>query len=462
MHTLNNINGGIRYSENLCQKKGDPKRDSVPVNAGEAQFLSIVTLLDSVSVTGNISDSSGQEGVKNLPDTDSKIQEGAATLLPLPLLCGNLLEEVASGETLQFAWEKCFRKKDTAAGIDHVSMPAAYETYKQNQGKKLQNMLLGCRYRPKPVKRVYIPKRNGERRPLGIPTVEERVVQNAILQVLQTKLEPYFHEYSFGFRPRRSVYDASQVIKQFINEGYTWCADFDIRKFFDNVDHSILGQELKRIIQDSKLLELINSFMKAGTWENGKTCPTDIGIPQGGPLSPLLANVILHRLDMEASRRKLKLIRYADDFIILTRSRRSATRAMHNMSKFLETINLKVNERKTRVILTESLEFLGFAFTGKQTHICRNNIHAFKRTIRFHLKELGQGNMDQQPLLTSYLHGWFAHYARIDDQTQLYDLKNWFCRMMMKYHIPSKLRRELIKTWKRKEASAQSMPQSNG
>ena len=249
-----------------------------------------------------------------------------------------------------------------ASGIDNMPVDELDLYFKDNFDKIIKDVR-ERRYRPNPVRRVYIPKTNGKLRPLGIPTVIDRVLQQAIAQVLTPIYEPIFSDSSYGFRPNRDCHKAMEKSLEYINDGYNYIIDFDIKKYFDTVNHDKLISILRERVFDSDTLHLIRLFLKAGVMEDGLVSPSEEGVPQGGPLSPILSNIYLDKLDKELESRGLKFVRYADDFDIFVKSNKSAKRVKESVKWWIERkLFLEVSEEKTTITRPNGSEFLGFTY----------------------------------------------------------------------------------------------------
>ena len=352
------------------------------------------------------------------------------------------MQRILDRNNLFRALQQVTRNKG-APGVDDMTVMQLPEHLKQTWVGTRQN-LLEERYTPKPVKRVFIPKGNGDQRPLGIPTVQDRLIQQAIAQVLSEQWEPRFHESSFGFRPNRSAHQAITHVQSFVRQGKGWVIDMDLKSFFDEVNHDKLMALLKKNETPGDVLRLINRYLKAPTWVNGKRIASTKGVPQGGPLSPLLSNIVLNELDWELDKRQLSFVRYADDFQILAGSRRAARRIQASLTHFIEsTLRLTVNIEKSAVDRFWKRGFLGFNLARKDARIrvSESAIQKLKRTIRTITRRTRGRKFNQiiEELKTSLL-GWKAYFDISEVLSPLKDLDKWIRR---------KLRCYLWKQWDR-------------
>jgi RNA-directed DNA polymerase len=305
---------------------------------------------------------------------------------------GKLLEKVLDRENLNLAFKRV-KKNDGSHGVDGMKVEELLPYLKQH-GENLKQSLLDGKYRPLPVRRVEIPKPDGGIRLLGIPTAVDRMIQQAIAEVLSPIFEIEFSNYSYGFRPGRNAHKAIEQVQRYINEGYNVVVDLDLEKFFDRVNHDKLMYLLAKRISDKRILKLIRAYLKSGVMLGGLVSPTSEGTPQGGPLSPLLSNVMLHELDNELERRGHRFCRYTDDCNIYVKSKKSGKRVMDSVSQFIEKrLKLKVNRAKSAVDYPTKRKFLGFSFYYLKG-IARIRVHpkSYKR-LKTKLKELtGRSN----------------------------------------------------------------------
>lgn len=272
-----------------------------------------------------------------------------------------MLERILSNENIERAYKKVYANKG-ASGVDGVTTKELAE-YMQANWSSIKEQIRTRTYKPQPVLRVEIPKPNGGVRKLGIPTVTDRVIEQAITQVITPMFEPSFHENSYGFRPNRRCEQAIERLLELFNDGFVWVVDIDLEKFFDNVPQDKLMSYVGRVIRDGDTESLIRKYLKAGVMNQGKYEPTDVGTPQGGNLSPLLSNIMLNELDYELDHRHLNFVRYADDVVIVLKSKAAATRVMYSVTNWIErTLGLKVNATKTKVTPPSKLKYLGFGF----------------------------------------------------------------------------------------------------
>jgi RNA-directed DNA polymerase len=352
-----------------------------------------------------------------------------------PASTEHLMEAICDPENIEAALDAVVRNKG-AAGIDGI-------TVKQLPGilrarwPEIEEQLLQGRYQPQPVRRVRIPKPAGGTRNLGIPTVIDRVIQQAILLRLQPLWDPTFSEHSYGFRPGRSAHQAVAQAQAYVIEGYRFVVDIDLAKFFDRVNHDRLMAAVAVRVSDRRLLRLIRSYLTAGVLDNGLFEDSREGTPQGGPLSPLLSNLVLDDLDKELTRRGLRFCRYADDANIYVRSRRAGERVMASVSRFLTNkLRLKVNEAKSAVARPEERKFLGFSIAndGSERRIASKALDKFKVQIRDRTRRTRGISLTRLVEdLTPYLLGWRGYFGFCQTPRVLTNLEAWIRRRLRSY-----------------------------
>lgn len=343
-----------------------------------------------------------------------------------------LLEQILDKDNLNTAFRRVKSNKG-AHGVDGMEVDELLQ-YLRDNGDQLRQSILDGKYRPNPVRRVEIPKDNGKKRSLGIPTVVDRVIQQAIAQVLTPIYERQFSDNSYGFRPKRSAHDAIKKCQENIQQGYKYAVDMDLEKFFDTVSQSKLIEVLSRTIKDGRVISLIHKYLRAGVVVRNKYEDTEVGVPQGGPLSPILSNIMLTELDKELERRGHRFVRYADDLIILCKSRRSAKRTLDKIIPFIEKgLFLKVNREKTTVDYVGRIKFLGFTFYQHKGY-ARVRIHPKAiAKMKGRIKELtarsnGMGNDSRIKKLRSYIMGWINYFKIADMKKLLLDTDEWMRR----------------------------------
>jgi RNA-directed DNA polymerase len=344
-----------------------------------------------------------------------------------------LIEEACKKGNLKEALRRV-KANAGAAGIDGMSVEELPEYLRENWSRLKEQLYAGT-YKPQAVRRVEIPKGGGGTRKLGIPTVVDRFVQQAVLQVLQKRWDPTFSEFSYGFRPGRSAHQAVAKAQEYIQQGYDWVVDLDLEKFFDRVNHDILMGRIARRISDKRMLKLIRGFLNSGVLEDGLVSPTDEGTPQGGPLSPLLSNLLLDELDQELEQRGHRFVRYADDCNIYVKSERAGLRVMEGVKRFLtRKLKLKVNESKSAVARPKDRKFLGFSFTGGESarrRIAPQAVLRFKEQIR-ELTRRTRGISIEQMIgeLRTYMIGWRGYFGFCETPSTLRDLDGWTRRRL--------------------------------
>jgi RNA-directed DNA polymerase len=370
-----------------------------------------------------------------------------------PARTNRLMEEVCERENLTEALRKVKANKGSA-GIDRMTVDQLSDYLKQHW-PAIREQLLNGTYEPKPVRRVEIPKPDGGgMRKLGIPSVLDRFIQQAVMQVLQRRWDRTFSESSYGFRPGRSAHQAVAQAQQYIAEGYGWCVDFDLEKFFDRVNHDKLMGRIAKRVEDKRLLKLIRAFLNAGVMENGLVSPSVEGTPQGGPLSPLLSNLVLDELDRELERRGLRFVRYADDCNIYVRSEQAGQRVMESITRFItQKLKLKVNEPKSAVARPQERKFLGFSFsvgTEVKRVIAPKALDRFKQRIREITRRAKGVSMETtMEELAPYMRGWRSYFGFCETPEVLRSLTGWVrrrlrCALWRQWKTPRRRRAALL------------------
>lgn len=345
-----------------------------------------------------------------------------------------LLEQVLSKDNLNLAYKRVKANKG-ASGIDNMQVDELLQYLKEN-GDQLKEDIRKGKYNPKAVRRVEIPKADGSKRKLGIPTVVDRVIQQAVAQQLSKIYEPIFSENSYGFRPNRSCHDAILKSKEIMNKGYKWVVDLDLEKFFDTVNQDLLISIIRKTVNEDKVVSLIRKYLQAGVLVNGVFENTEKGTPQGGNISPILSNIMLNELDKELEKRGLQYVRYADDCVIFTKSKKSAERVMESITKFIETkLRLKVNRVKSKVDRPWRIKYLGFSFyqsKGKvEIRIHPKSIAKFKDKIREITSRSNAMSMEvRYEKLKQVIRGWVNYFKIANMKRIAQNLDEWIRRRL--------------------------------
>lgn len=388
---------------------------------------------------GDSAEHEGEAGVL----TELRITENNITNADRPE--GGTLEEILNPRNLNLAYKRV-KKNKGAGGVDGMGVEDLLQYLKDN-GDELRRAIMDGKYRPQPVRRVEIPKDNGKTRKLGIPTAVDRVIQQAIAQVLTPIYEPQFSDNSYGFRPRRSAHDAIRACQRNIRDGYKYVVNMDLEKFFDTVNQSKLIETLSRSIKDGRVISLIHKYLKAGVVVCGRFEETELGVPQGGPLSPLCANIVLNELDRELERRGHRFVRYADDMLIFCKSKRAAERTLENLIPFIEQeLYLKVNREKTEAAYVGKVKFLGYAFyitknknAGIRVH--PKSVARMKAKIReITARSNGKGEEQRKRKLKQFITGWVNYFKLADMKTLIKETDKWLRR---------RIRMVIWKKWKK-------------
>jgi group II intron reverse transcriptase/maturase len=356
---------------------------------------------------------------------------------------GDLLRQALERENLVLAWKRVKRNKGSA-GVDGLSVQDTADMLK-TRWPAIREALLGGSYRPQPVRKVEIPKPGGGVRELGIPTVTDRLIQQALLQILQPLIDPTFSEHSYGFRPGRSAHDAIRAARRYVQDGHRVVVDVDLSKFFDRVNHDILIDRLKKRIDDAEVIALIRRYLNAGIMANGVEMDRHEGTPQGGPISPLLANILLDDVDRLLERRGHLFARYADDCNVYVRSRKAGERVMAGLRKAYAALRLQINEEKSAVASAFQRKFLGYSLyaakDGVRFKVAVKALHAYKQRIReITGRNKGQSLPQVAERLRQYMPGWKAYFSLAQTPGVFQSLDEW---------LRHRLRMVQLKHWKR-------------
>jgi RNA-directed DNA polymerase len=413
------------------------------MSLGSDMQQNIQTELNFSSTPAGEAREAGREETELLPATNDPES---------PARTNRLMEEVCERENLKEALRRVKANKGSA-GVDRMTVDGIAD-YLRQHWPAIREQLLSGTYQPKPVRRVEIPKPDGGVRKLGIPTVLDRFIQQAVMQVLQRQWDPTFSDHSYGFRPGRSAHQAVAQAQRYIAEGHSWCVDLDLEKFFDRVNHDKLMGQIAKRVGDKRLLKLIRAFLNAGVMENGLVSPSVEGTPQGGPLSPLLSNLVLDELDRELERRGHRFVRYADDSNIYVRTQRAGQRVMKSVTRFItQKLKLKVNEAKSAVARPQERKFLGFSFTagpGAKRVIAPQALVRFKQRIReITRRAKGVSMTTTIEELAPYMRGWRSYFGFCETPEVLVSLTRWVrlrirAAMWRQWKTPRRRREALI------------------
>jgi RNA-directed DNA polymerase len=380
------------------------------------------------------------------------------------------MEEIVERENLKEALRRVKANKG-GPGVDGITVGQIDDHLKQHW-PAIREQLLNGTYRPQPVKRVEIPKPDGGMRKLGIPTVLDRFIQQAVMQVLQQRWDPEFSDHSYGFRPRKSAHQAIAKAQQYIAAGCSWVVDLDLEKFFDRVNHDRLMARIAKRVEDKRLLKIIRAFLNAGVMENGLLSPSVEGTPQGGPLSPLLSNVVLDELDRELERRGHRHVRYADDCNIYVRSERAGRRVMKSITRFItQRLKLQVNETKSAVARPQERKFLGFSFTDDpvtRRAIAPKALERFKDKIREITRQAKGVSIETTvKRLATYMVGWRGYFGFCETPEVLISLTRWVrlrlrCALWRQWKTPRRRRAALLQLGVRPRLAAHTAGSGRG
>lgn len=393
-----------------------------------------------------------EEGERNLPGAGAGAEGGTATGGETKSET-RLMEAAVERSNMWRAYRQVLKNRG-AAGVDGMAVTELGNWLKTNW-PQVKQALLESRYLPQAVRKVEIPKASGGKRTLGIPTVVDRLIQQALHQVLQPLFEPEFSQSSYGFRPRRKAHQAVQAARGYVAEGRSWVVDLDLEKFFDRVNHDIMMSRVARKVRDERVLQLLRRYLEAGMMEGGVVKPREEGTPQGGPLSPLLSNILLTDLDRELEKRRHRFCRYADDCNVYVKSEAAGRRVMAAMRSFLEKkLKLRVNEEKSAVARPWERKFLGYTMSRERKprlKIAATSRQRLEEKIR-QLMRTARGRSLQKTIaiLNPLLRGWIAYFQLVEIKTVLEDLDGWIRR---------KLRTLLWRQWKRPSTRVQRLKQ---
>ena len=361
----------------------------------------------------------------------------------------NLLEQILDEANMQAAWKRV-RSNKGSAGMDNMTI-AQFPEFAQAHLTRIMDQIREGRYKPAPVKRVWIPKPNGEKRPLGIPTVLDRVIQQAIAQILNPIFDVDFSDNSYGFRYGRQAYSAIEQMSEYSQQGYEWGVECDLKSFFDNVNHDLLMYQIRLKVRDKFVLKLIGKYLRAGVrHEDGTTEKTGKGVPQGGPLSPLLSNIMLDPLDKKIEELGMPFVRYADDFLIMTRTKAEAIQVMASVQEYIEgKLKLLINQDKSGILRLKDCEFLGFNVDGRKARRSHKAAQRFEAKIRMILSRSRGISMRQRlDEVDSYVVGWFHYFKYGLLYKEVKDWDSWIRRRVRlcywkQWKVPKKRRKML-------------------
>ncbi len=378
------------------------------------------------------------------PVTDQRVELSAARDEGPTDAAGGLWEQVWQKENLHQALHRVESNRG-APGVDGMTVEEL-RPYLKTEWPGIRVALDEGRYRPSPVRRVMIPKPDGGERQLGIPTVLDRFIQQAVALALTPLFEPLFSARSYGFRPGRSAHDAVRQAQAYVQEGYDWVVDIDLEKFFDRVNHDMLMARVARVVRDKRVLKLIRAYLESGVMVEGVVMGTEEGTPQGGPLSPLLANILLDDLDKELEKRGHRFVRYADDCNIKVQTRRAGERVMKSIGQFLEQkLKLKVNRQKSKVDRATKVKLLGFSFQKYKgevrIRVATKSLDRYREKIRSLTRRTRAGKLEEIiQAINQYTRGWIGYFRLADTPSILVGLDSWLRR---------RLRQMVWKRWKR-------------